>query len=81
MTLINVDNPLHMPPIIMDPNCENCLYSNIVRAEYLKSVWHTKLGFLEDNRSWTGRSKGKKKKKSKSTVNDNDIWRGAWIML
>lgn len=47
MTLINVDNPLHTPPKIMDPNCENCLYSNTLRAEYLKSVWHTKLGFLK----------------------------------
>ena len=31
----------------MDPDCENCLYSDMLRAEYLKSVWHTKLGFLK----------------------------------
>jgi hypothetical protein len=31
----------------MDPDCENCLYSNMLRAEYLKSVWYTELGFLK----------------------------------
>ena len=55
----------------MDPDCENCLCSNMLRAEYLKSVWHTKLGFFEDSRSWTERSKEKKK-----NVKDNDMWMG-----
>ena len=56
----------------MDPDCENCQYSNIVRAEYLKSVWHTKLGFLKT----TEVGQKDQKRKKKSTIKDNDIWMG-----
>lgn len=56
----------------MDPDCENCQYSNIVRAEYLKSVWHTKLGFLKT----TEVGQKDQKRKKKTTIKDNDIWMG-----
>ena len=46
----------------MDPDCENCQYSNMVRAEYLKSVWHTKLGFLKTTE--VGQKDQKRKKKN-----------------
>ena len=57
----------------MDPDCENCQYSNMVGAEYLESVWHTKLGFLKTTE--VGR-KDQKRKKKKPTIKDNDIWMG-----
>ena len=59
----------------MDPDCENCQYSNMVRAEYLKSVWHTKLGFLKTTEVGQ-KIKREKKKKKKTTRKDNDIWMG-----
>lgn len=55
----------------MDPDCENCLYSDMLRAEYLKSVWHTKLGFLKTTEVGQKDQRGKK-----NTIKDNDIWMG-----
>ena len=49
----------------MDPDCENCQYSNVVRAEHLKSVWHTKLGFLKTTEVGKKDQKRKKKKHHK----------------
>lgn len=48
MTPVNGDNPpCTCLQKIMGLNWENCLYPDMLRAEYLKSVWHTKLHFLK----------------------------------
>lgn len=60
-TLTNVGSPLHTHPENGAPDCENCPYSNLLRAECLKPVRHTKARFSDEHRRGTERSKGHKR--------------------